>query len=353
VPAVSPQPDFYHSFWRPLEPALAGAKRIYISPDGVLNEVSLGAVADDRGRPLIQRYDLRILSSTKDLLRERRELPSRSAILIGNPKFDLSAAEERAALEDLHSKATQLEIAQNFSGQSLIRGLEREENCPERPPGGVLCPLPGTAKEVDAIWTLLQRNGWQANPPYVGARALKEVLEGVQHPRLLHIATHGFFQPDQQVPQIPLPGQLADPMFRSGLLLAGADRILNGEATAPDLDNGVLTAYEARSLNLQGTELVVLSACETGLGQVQNGEGVLGLQRALQEAGAESVLMSMWAVPDRETQELMTLFYERWLSGKAKPIALREAELEMRKRVKKRYGRDIPAYWGGFVLVGR
>lgn len=106
-------------------------------------------------------------------------------------------------------------------------------------------------------------------------------------------------------------------------------------------------------MNLQQTELVVLSACETGLGQVQNGEGVFGLRRAFQEAGAESVLMSMWAVPDRETQELMTLFYEKWLAGEDKPGALREAQLEMRIRVKRRYGRDIPFYWGGFVLVGR
>jgi len=142
-------------------------------------------------------------------------------------------------------------------------------------------------------------------------------------------------------------------MLRSGLLFAGADRFYKGEEIPTGLDNGVLTAYEAGSMDLQGTELVVLSACETGLGEIQNGEGVFGLRRAFQEAGAESVLMTMWAVPDRETQELMTLFYERWLSGKEKPVALREAQLEMRKRVMKRYGRDIPQYWGGFVLVGR
>jgi len=89
------------------------------------------------------------------------------------------------------------------------------------------------------------------------------------------------------------------------------------------------------------------------LGQIQNGEGVFGLRRALQEAGAESVLMTMWSVPDRETQELMTLFYQRWLSGDDKPVALREAQMDVRKRVKKRYGRDIPFYWAGFVFVGR
>ena len=104
-------------------------------------------------------------------------------------------------------------------------------------------------------------------------------------------------------------------MLRSGLFFAGADRTRAGERPAAGLEDGVLTAYEASQLHLQGTELVVLSACETGLGQQANGEGVFGLRRELQEAGAESVLMSMWPVPDQETQELMTLFYRQWLVG--------------------------------------
>jgi CHAT domain-containing protein len=120
-------------------------------------------------------------------------------------------------------------------------------------------------------------------------------VRGVEHPRVLYIATHGFFEPDQSAPRGDRPSVMEDPMLRSGPLLAGADRTLKGEPPPPDLDNGVLTAYEASSMDLQGTELVVLSACETGLGEVQNGEGVLGLRRALQEAGAQSVLMSMWS----------------------------------------------------------
>src|SRR5208337_2780554 len=137
------------------------------------------------------------------------------------------------------------------------------------------------------------------------------------------------------------------------LYLTGANRTLEGRKTPADMDDGVLTAYEATQLNLQGTELVVLSACETGLGESQNGEGVFGLRRALQEAGAETVLMSMWSVPDQETQELMTLFYRRWLGGKDKHEALREAQSELRATVRARYGRDLAYYWGAFVLVGR
>jgi CHAT domain-containing protein len=141
-------------------------------------------------------------------------------------------------------------------------------------------------------------------------------------------------------------------MLRSGLLFGGADRVFSGGPSASDLDDGVLTAYEALGLRLHGTELVILSACETGLGEVKNGEGVFGLRRALEVAGAESILMSMWSVPDRETQELMTLFYEKWLGGKDKHEALREAQLEMRRRTKARYGQDRPFFWGAFVLAG-
>jgi CHAT domain-containing protein len=121
------------------------------------------------------------------------------------------------------------------------------------------------------------------------------------------------------------------------------------------VENGVLTAYEATGLNLQGTELVVLSACETGLGQVENGEGVFGLRRALLEAGAQAVLMSMWPVPDAETEKLMTLFYERWLSGMDKHEALHEAQMELRKELQVRWQVDQPPphFWAAFVLVGQ
>jgi len=121
-------------------------------------------------------------------------------------------------------------------------------------------------------------------------------------------------------------------------------------------DDGVLTAYEAMTMNLQGTELVVLSACETGLGETASasGEGVFGLLRAFKEAGAESIMVSMWKVPDDETQQVMKLFYENWLSGMEKHQALREAQLQMRARImEKNKGVDLPYYWGAFVLVGK
>ena len=223
--------------------------------------------------------------------------------------------------------------------------------------GGNLNPLPGTQAEVDTVKRLLQSASWRTETD-TGELALKEAITRVHGPRVVHIATHGFFLSDEELTAAATKeGRQADlgedPMLRSGLFFAGADRVRAGDAAAPGIDDGVLTAYEASQLNLEGTELVVLSACETGLGKELNSDGVFGLRRGLQEAGAEAVMMSMWSVPDRETQELMALFYRKWLAGLEKPEALRQAQLEERGVVLQRYGKDLPYYWGAFVLISR
>jgi len=331
---LSVRAGFYKAFWKPLESALRGAKRIYFSPDGALSQVSLAVVPRSNGRLLVDDYDLRIVSSTKDLLREKHPASSDSAVLIGNPDFALTDVAQRAAAQSLQKAAGPVLMA------SAGRGM------PSRELGSnALTPLPGTAIELKMVDTFLKNQHWAVGV-FTEANALEELVKRLRSPRLLHIATHGFFEPDQ-------PSGMENPMLRSGLFFAGADRVLSGAATAPDLEDGILTAYEASGLNLQGTELVILSGCETGLGEAVSGEGVFGLRRALQVAGAEAVLMSMWPVPDQETQELMGLFYKNWLAGKSKPEALRQAQFEMRKIVKARYGDDLPLYWGAFVLVGR
>jgi CHAT domain-containing protein/tetratricopeptide (TPR) repeat protein len=342
-----PNSSFYEAFWKPLESGLKGVERIYISPEGVLNQVVLGDATGGDGRLLMEKYDLRIVSSTKDILRGVRKPSSNTAVLVGNPAFNLDEEQERAALGSLHSVPAGHSAAEAGDGAGLrSRDLK----------SGSLDPLPGTQVEVETVSSLLEKQHWEVQS-FTRQRALKEAVMEVKGPRVLHLATHGFFEPDQRAKSQRLESDpssgLEDPMLRSGLFFAGANRQLAGHAAPGDLDDGILTAYEATQLNLQGTELVVLSACDTGLGEVASGEGVFGLRRALQVAGAESVLMSMWAVPDRETQELMALFYTKWLAGKDKHEALREAQLEMRDRVKARYGKDLPQYWGAFVLVGR
>jgi CHAT domain-containing protein/Tfp pilus assembly protein PilF len=362
TPATAPNTGAaYAAFWKPLEPALNGAKRVYISPDGVLDTIPMGLMTDSDGKLLMEKTQLRIVNSTKDLL-----LPpamaggqTRNALLVGNPKFDLSGAQQKTALAELQRGAT-------GAGTEAPQGLPPVD-APAKPvevasrggdlAGGDLNPLPGTQEEVDTVDGLLKNAGWQASE-YTGDLALKQAMTQAHAPRIVHIATHGFFLSDEELKaNAAAQGATAnvneDPMLRSGLFFAGADRVREGAAPEAGVDDGVLTAFEASQLNLQGTELVVLSACETGLGKVLNSDGVFGLRRGLQEAGADAVMMSMWSVPDKETQELMAGFYKNWTSGLEKPEALRQAQLAERETVKKRYGKDLPFYWGAFVMVGR
>ena len=338
----------YGAFWKPLEPALGAVKRVYLSPDGVLNQVPVGLLIDDAGKLVMEKCEVRVVNSTKDLLRPHSAAQARTALLVGNPKFDLSEVEERTALSQVGGGAQAQAVVQSPAGAGQ-RGGELA--------GNALPPLPGTEQEVNAVNALMKSAGWQP-ALYTGEQALKSVVEQTHGPRVVHVATHGFFLSDQELAKTANASggktpPVEDPMLRSGLFFAGADRVRAGAAQAGGADDGVLTAYEASELNLEGTELVVLSACETGLGQQSNGEGVFGLRRGLQEAGADAVMMSMWSVPDRETQELMRLFYKNWLGGMEKPEALRQAQLQERELVRKRYGKDLPFYWGAFVMVSR
>jgi CHAT domain-containing protein/Tfp pilus assembly protein PilF len=302
---VPDKPGFHETFWQPLEQWLAKAKRVYLSPDGALNQVAWAVIQTPNQLLLTEQLDLRLVSSTRDLLEKKGGSPKRTAMLMGNPDFGGADADVKF--------------------QSL----------------------PGTHEELAPLNRMLRDAGWQV-AVFEGKEATETRLKSIRQPGILHIATHGFFEPapaDRTV-------LIADPMLRSGLALAGANMTLKLNQTA-EREDGILTALEASTLNLQDTEIVVLSACETGVGQLTLGEGVFGLRRAFQEAGADAVLMSMWKVPDEETRALMTLFYRKWLSGLDKQRALREAQLELRRKIREDWGRDRPLLWGAFVLVGR
>ena len=216
--------------------------------------------------------------------------------------------------------------------------------------GLVFTPLPGTAAEAKALQALLKLD---AQDVLTGANATETKLKQLHGPRLLHVATHGFFLSDQEMaaaflrplgfgPELPLLLK-ENPLLRSGLALAGANARRSGEA-----DDGILTAEEAAALDLLGTQLVVLSACETGLGMVQTGEGVYGLRRALALAGAQAQLVSLWKVADAQTQALMVDFYRRLLSGEGRSAALRAAQKAMLDDATNAH----PYYWASFVLIG-
>ncbi len=220
--------------------------------------------------------------------------------------------------------------------------------------------MPGSKAEVDQIEKILTQKGWEVHS-LTGERALEGNLKETYRPKILHIATHGYFEKKEN--------EESNPLLHSGLLLAGAESALNGQRQE-SLDDGILTAYEAMNLNLDNTDLVVLSACETRLGEIKNGEGVYGLQRAFKVAGAKSIIMSLWKVDDEATQELMVSFYKHWLSPTQPPRrggantnaaisppprgglggAKRSAFLKAQKELKAKY--PEPYYWGAFVMVG-
>ena len=190
---------------------------------------------------------------------------------------------------------------------------------------------------------------------YVYDQATESNIKTLISPDILHIATHGFFLSDIKFSNlndtryvgIEMQQIKENPLLRSGLLFAGASNAFN-ESINQNIssEDGILTAYEAMNLNLDETQLVVLSACETGLGVTSNGEGVYGLQRAFQIAGAKSVMMSLWTVSDEATQKMMVYFYDQWLNGKPLKQAFLKAQLLLREEY------PVPYNWGAFVLIG-
>jgi CHAT domain-containing protein len=195
---------------------------------------------------------------------------------------------------------------------------------------------------------------------YQGYQATEESLKGgwasahlSSSPKILHLATHGYFYPDPEEEKEGLLSSEAPafkisdhPMIRSGLIMAGGNHVWKGNPPIEGLEDGILTAYEVSQVNLSNTELVVLSACETGLGDIEGNEGVYGLQRAFKIAGAKNLIMSLWSVPDQQTQEMMAFFYDKWLSeGMELEEAFRKAQQEMRRRYVDLY------YWAAFVLI--
>ena len=217
---------------------------------------------------------------------------------------------------------------------------------------GVWVSLPGTAEEIKRINELFEQNKISTRSFLQGAASEDNLkMVAANAPQVMHIATHGFFLPDPEKKKQKnnsLQGNVyslaGDPLLRSGIVLAGGNYAWSGKTPVEGVEDGIVTAYEISQLNLANTEVVVLSACETALGDVKGSEGVFGLQRGFKMAGVKKMIVSLWQVPDKETAELMTLFYSYWLKGKPVGESFYQAQADMRKK--------YPAYyWAAFVLV--
>ena len=332
--------DLYGMLWAPLEPCLQGVRTVYFTTPGILNNLSFAAFATPDGSYLTDKYRLRQLPTTAALLkpREAGQTP-RSALLMGDiyysPRQQLladsgRADEARGADDDL--------ALDDFDN----RGVSREH----------FKYLPFTGDELANIERKLTEHRLSSADLTVrkGASATEAAFKelAARKPEVIHLATHGFFvADDRDASRIPYYRQrmqnMTNSMRRAGIALAGAEAAWCG-AEGHDENDGILTADEVARFDLHGTRLVVLSACETALGNYSF-EGVYGLPRGFKQAGVESLLVSLWSVNDRSTSLLMSEFYRYWLEGKPVREALEQAVREVRKQYPQ------PYYWAPFVLL--
>jgi len=335
---------FYEVFWKPLESALGGATHIFVAPAGALERVSFGVVTPGPGKVLLEKYDLHVLPSTRELVRNSAAHGDNTAVLLGNPDFSLSDTKYRSALAAI---------------DAVAKGIPPPAVPSDPAPAdakGALPPMPESGAEVESISKLLREKSWQVQL-YEGPLAVEEAVKGAHSPRVLHIATSAFYLPltenEDANSTSELPAGLDDPSLRSGLYFAGVDAVLSGAEPASDVEDGILSAYEATGLDLSGTELVVLRP-PTGKADASSGrEAVFGMPRAMLRAGADAVLTSLWPVPEKDSAEMVEFFYKHWLGGDDKSAALRKAQLETRAKIIQRTGKDDPSKWGAWVLIGR
>jgi CHAT domain-containing protein/tetratricopeptide (TPR) repeat protein len=313
---------------RPVRKLSGAARHLLLSPDGALNLIPFGALVDEGNKYLLESYTITYLTSGRDLLRLGLGAASRQPpVVVANPKFGGATTAEAAAVAQPRA-GEQSAPTPTSPAPSQRRSVEMSNIN--------FTPLPGTKGEAAALNTILP-----GVLVLTEARASEAAVKGVSAPSILHIATHGFFLPDQRRDEAAEANARGlalgnastavrgeNPLLRSGLALAGANERggVGGAATGED---GVLTAYEAAGLDLWGTRLVVLSACETGVGEVQNGDGVYGLRRALVLAGSETQVMSLWQVSDDATRDLMIAYYRLLQDGAGRGDALRQVQLAM------------------------
>ncbi len=316
-------------FWEPIYNKVKDKDIVFLSPDGVYNQLNVESLKIGEGNFVIDEMNVRVVGNTKSIAAVRsregkktikKAAPTElTAMLLGNPQYYESDENRTQAIKESNNRGKDTYVPQ----------------------------LPGTEKEVNTINELLESKGWKIES-YLGLNATEEQIKQAQNYTLIHIATHGFFD---DKPKEKTNGLLSEnddnPLERSGLITEGGGDVLAKATKNYNIQDGVLTAHEAMNLNFENTQLIVLSACETGRGEIQQGEGVFGLQRSFLVAGADAIVMSLYQVSDEVTQMLMVEFYKNWLSGQDKRTAFNNAQ----RTIKESYAE--PIYWGAFTMIAK
>lgn len=343
-----PDPHSYEVYWQPIANALQGVEHVYLSTDGVYNVMNVNTFQNpNTEKYVVDELSVQLVANTADVLTLKSAQPSGSggnppvAALFGYPNYYLDLT---ASLEDFKQENEEL-----LANAGKNREFSREFL--------LLADLPGTKVEVESIDGILKQNGWQVQT-YLGDDAVEQRIKELNSPTVLHLSTHGFFEFGEEHEAAGKLGLTRDlvvknPLLRSGIMMAGSGfslKMVQGDLEMlANMEDGILTGYEATALNLDETELVILSACLTRVGKasVSDSEGYFGMLRSFLMSGAKSVVASSWAVDDKATQELMVRFYKHWSSGKSKREAFRAAQLELKEEMPE------PYYWGAFIMVGQ
>lgn len=342
----------YRLVWEPVNSSLRGVNTVYLSLSGLLHKVAFDAIPVTDSTFLSDIYDINIVSSTRILTRTKKAEPDISADLRASLYGGITYSMDSTDL---------IAMAQLYQEPDYDLLALRSVDIPDDGRGLMWIDLPGTLTEVSDINKIFEAKQVPASL-YTGKYATEESFKYMarqrKSPEVLHMATHGFFFPETEsgkqerekvdfqrgLFEEPAFTYAENPLLRSGILLAGASRIWDNMPAIENVEDGTLTAYEVSNMNLSNTRLVVLSACETGLGDVKGSEGVFGLQRAFKMAGVKYIIMSLWQVPDYQTSELMKLFYTNWLTG----LSIKEAFTGAQQTMRKKYD---PFYWAAFILV--
>jgi CHAT domain-containing protein len=330
----------YIQYWDKIAQSLKGSSKVYFSADGVYNSINLNTLYNSvTGKYLVDEINIRLVANTSEIVNldnGKISLTNMNAALIGYPDYyNSGTGTGKTGKEDM----VDYSVLKSDTSQRFMSGNKVSE-------------LPGTKAEIEKIEATLAANKVKIIK-HISGSASEDNIKKLNSPSILHIATHGFFlthTPSSQNDERGITGVSSallkeNPLFRAGLLLAGAGNTIGG-AASNNPEDGILTAYEAMNLSLDKTQLIVLSACETGLGEIRNGEGVYGLQRSFKAAGAKTILMSLWKVNDQATQQLMTEFYSNLAATGDKYESFRKAQIRLKESF------PDPYYWGAFIMVG-
>ncbi|PHQ28390.1 hypothetical protein CJ305_14830 [Leeuwenhoekiella nanhaiensis] len=329
----------YDLIWGNIAPFLEGINHIYYAPDGILHQVPFAALTTRVDSSLSHKYDLTQLVNTSDIKSAKGLITIESAILYGGINYNYPLEADQSGNYTYLRRQTNTEFDYTKNEDLVVSKWNF---------------LPGTRTELDSIIRILKNEGLQFKSltDENGTEAAFKHLNG-DSPHLIHLATHGFFY-NRALPRVVIQERHNNPylysdnkLMHSGLLFAGANFSWEYGSNPFEVENGILSALEISHLDLSNTKIAILSACETGLGFIEGSEGVYGLKRAFKMAGVDTLILSLWQVPDKETAEFMQLFYRFWITDKTTVHkAFRKAQQQMRVVYEKE-----PYKWAAFVLI--